>query len=144
MATVKRSIVINASLEDVTVVTEDPNRMSEWYVGLEDVRPDETFPEVGGTAEFVYKAAGLNFTVKQTATEHDPGKHSAYKLEGMITGTLEENWDQEGDSTRYTLEFDYQMPAGGVGKVVDKLLVERMNTQQLEQSLENLKALVEK
>jgi uncharacterized membrane protein len=143
MAKVIRSVVIDASLEDVLAITEDPNRMVEWYVGVDDVRPDETFPEVGGTAEFVYKAAGITFSLQQTATIYDRGKHSEYELKGMISGTLVETLDQEGDSTRYTLDFDYQMPGGGVGKVVDKLVVERMNSQQLEQSLQNLKALAE-
>jgi hypothetical protein len=34
------------------------------------------------------------------------------------------------------------MPGGALGKIVDKLVVERMNARNLEASLENLKALV--
>jgi hypothetical protein len=35
------------------------------------------------------------------------------------------------------------MPGGGLGKIADKLVVERMNTSNLEKSLENLKAYFE-
>ena len=35
------------------------------------------------------------------------------------------------------------LPGGGVGQLVDRLLAERMNAQNLEKSLENLKALAE-
>ena len=41
------------------------------------------------------------------------------------------------------MSFEYEMPGGGVGKLVDRLLAERMNAQNLEKSLENLKALAE-
>jgi hypothetical protein len=35
------------------------------------------------------------------------------------------------------------MPGGGLGKIADKFVVERMNISNLEKSLENLKTLVE-
>jgi uncharacterized membrane protein len=64
-------------------------------------------------------------------------------MEGMISGIYEAIIKPEETGTRFTLKFDYEMPGGGVGKVVDKLVVERMNTKNLEESLENIKALVE-
>jgi hypothetical protein len=36
------------------------------------------------------------------------------------------------------------MPGGGLGQAVNKLMVEKMNAENLEKSLENLKTLVEK
>ena len=144
MAKVKRSILINAPVEAVQEITDDPNRMPDWYVGVEEVQSDGTFPNVGGKVDAVYKAAGITFTLQQTSIEYEPGKRGKFEFEGMITGFVSDTLESEGDATRYTMDFDYQMPGGGVGKVVDKLVVERMNTQQLEQSLENLKALVEK
>jgi uncharacterized membrane protein len=61
----------------------------------------------------------------------------------MITGTNRMAFEPEGEGTRVTLGFEYEMPGGGVGKLVDRLVIERMNAQNLEKSLENLKALVE-
>jgi uncharacterized membrane protein len=49
----------------------------------------------------------------------------------------------EGDSTRVDLTFDYEMPGGGLGKIADKLVVERTNDKNAETSLANLKALAE-
>ena len=49
----------------------------------------------------------------------------------------------EGQGTRVTMRFEYEMPGGGVGKLFDRLVVERMNAQNLERSLENLKRLLE-
>ena len=42
------------------------------------------------------------------------------------------------------MKIEYQMPGGGVGKIVDRLFVEKMNVKNLEDSLKNLKALVER
>ena len=147
MAKISRSIVINAPVEAVQKITDDPDQMPEWYEGIEEIRTDGVFPKIGGSAKMVYKAAGISFSVQQTVIEHEPGKRNRYELSGMITGTITgsyvETRDPEGVATRYTLDFDYQMPGAGVGKIVDKLVVERMNAKQLEQSLQNLKALVE-
>ncbi|UCC89144.1 MAG: hypothetical protein JSV81_07510, partial [Anaerolineales bacterium] len=65
------------------------------------------------------------------------------QIEVMITGTNHLTYTTEGESTRFTMLLENQMPGGGMGKVLDRLLVERMNAQNLEKSLANLKALVE-
>jgi hypothetical protein len=39
--------------------------------------------------------------------------------------------------------YDYQIPGRGVGKIIDRLYVEKMMVKDLETSLKNLKALVE-
>ena len=143
MAKVTRSIIINAPIESVREITDDPMRMLEWYDGIVDVKSDGIFPEVGGEAEFVYKAAGITFSLKQVVLEQEPGKRSKSEFQGMITGITQDMFEPEGEATKYTLDFDYEMPGGGVGKVVDRLVVERMNINQLEASLKNLKALVE-
>jgi uncharacterized membrane protein len=71
------------------------------------------------------------------------GQVGVNKMEGMITGTNRLAFTPEGEGTRVTMSFEYEMPGGGVGKLVDRLLAERMNAQNLEKSLENLKALAE-
>lgn len=143
MTTVKRDVFINASPDDVAAIINDPHRLPEWYAGVESVEPDDVFPEVGGQVELVYKAAGTTFTITQTALEHISGELGVIRMEGMIAGT--NRWDlaPEGSGTRVTSTFDYEMPGGALGKIADKLIVERMNTKNLEDSLKNLKALVE-
>jgi carbon monoxide dehydrogenase subunit G len=144
MAVVERSIVVQASPEDIDAVTSrNPEGWPDWYVGIEAVEADDVFPEVGGVLNVTYKAAGVTFHLTQTVTEYEPGHKQVFKLEGMISGTNTWTLHPEASGTRITAVFDYQMPGGGIGKVVDKLLVERMNTKNLEESLENLKAMLE-
>jgi uncharacterized membrane protein len=143
MARVERSIFINAPIEDIDAIALDGSRLPEWYEGVEETRPDATYPEVGGELVLVYKAAGLSFNITLTVLELVRGEHITYRMEGMMTGTQHWTHTPEDGGTRTAAVIEYEMPGGGLGKLADKLVVERMNASNLEKSLENLKALVE-
>jgi hypothetical protein len=148
MTTIERSVLIDATVDEVTSVAYDARRMTEWYVGMASAEPDEVYPEPGGQVEVVYQAAGINFKTKMTSQileRRDDG--SAFMqdtLEGSIAGVSQWSYVPESDGTRVTAAFDYTIPGGILGKVADKLAVERMNAENLEKSLLNLKAEVEK
>ncbi len=143
MTTVERSIVINATPETINAISTDPNRLPDWYAGVQEVKPDGQYPQVGGAIDTVYKAMGINFKMKMTSEEYVPGQSMRISMDGMITGSNRWVYQPEGDSTRVTVTFEYEMPGGGVGQSINKLVVERKNTENLEKSLENLKAVVE-
>ncbi len=143
MTELERSIVIKGTAEEIEAITADGNRLPEWYAGLKEATADDVFPEPGGKVKMVYKSAGITFDMSQTSLEYEPCKGGKYKMEGMLTGIYELLLEPLDEGTRFTLKFDYEMPGGGVGKLVDKLVVERMNAKNLEDSLENMKALVE-
>jgi uncharacterized membrane protein len=143
MTTLERSTVINAPVDAIEAITDDARRLPEWYAGIEQAKPDDLFPEPGGKVELVYKAAGVTFNLTQTAVERVPGQVGVNRMEGMIAGTNRMTFTPEGEGTRVTMRFEYEMPGGGVGKLFDRLVVERMNAQNLEKSLENLKGLLE-
>jgi uncharacterized membrane protein len=144
MTTLERSVYIDdATTDDIDAVSLDPSRLPEWYAGVESVEPDGVFPEPGGQVDMVYKAAGATLHIKMTSLELERGEYALYRMEGMMEGTTRWVHTPEANGVRLTATFDYELPGGGLGKVVDKLLVERMNAKNLEDSLENLKALVE-
>jgi uncharacterized membrane protein len=143
MTELERSIVIKGTAEEIEAITADGNRLPEWYAGLEEAAADDVFPEPGGKVKMVYKSAGITFDMSQTSLEYEPCKGGKYQMEGMLTGVYESLLEAVDEGTRFTLKFDYEMPGGGVGKLVDKLVVERMNAKNLEDSLENMRALVE-
>lgn len=143
MTTVERSIFIHATPDEIDAISTDGSRLPEWYVGIEQAEPDGLFPEPGGSVKMIYKAAGVAFDITMTTVEMVQGQYISYQMKGMIAGTTTWSYMPEGDGTWLTATFDYEMPGGGVGKVVDRLVVERMNADNLERSLQNLKALVE-
>jgi len=119
MTVLERSIVIKGTAAEIDAITSDGDRLPEWYAGITKATADGIFPDPGGIVEMKYKSAGIT------------------------AGVYEEIFEPVDDGTRFTLKFDYEMPGGGVGKLVDKLFVERMNAKNLEESLENMKTLVE-
>lgn len=143
MTTLERSIIINAAPEAIDSFTADARRWPEWYPGVEQAEPDDTFPRVGGVTKVVYKAIGTHFNITFTSIEYDYGRSLAYTMDGMMTGTVRYTLTPEGSGTRVTGRFDYDVPGGGLGKVLDKLLLERMNADNLEKSLANMKASIE-
>ena len=143
MTIVERSIFINAPVEAIDSFTSDASRWPEWYVGVEQAEADDTYPQAGGVANTVYKAAGVTFETTFTSQEYSPGQGITQEISGMIIGTWQQRYMPEDDGTWVTVIVNYELLGGAIGKTVDKLLVERMNTQQLKNSLENLKAAME-
>jgi uncharacterized membrane protein len=143
MTTLERDVFINASADAIQAISDDARRLPEWYAGIQEAEPDGVFPEPGGKVELVYKAGGVTFNLTQTSVERVAGQAGVNRMEGMIAGTNRMTFTPEGEGTRVAMSFEYEMPGGGVGKLVDRLLVERMNAQNLEKSLANLKALAE-
>ena len=143
MAKVERSILINASGDDIDKITQDGRRLTEWYAGIEKAEPDDVYPNTGGKIVLAYKSGGVKFDITQTVLERTEGQSAKYQMEGMITGTNHWVYTPQGGGTLVTATFDYEMPGGVLGKMADKLVVERMNNENLEKSLNNLKKLVE-
>jgi uncharacterized membrane protein len=143
MTRLERSILINVSTDAINAVTLDGTRLPEWYAGVEAVEVDDTYPEPGGVVNMTYKAAGITFKVDMTSQELARGDHMHLQMKGMITGTNHWSYKPEAGGTRVTVVFDYEMPGGALGAIANKLVVERMNAQNLEKSLENLKKLLE-
>ncbi len=144
MARVERSIVVNASPDEIEAnTTLNPGDWNTWFVGIEESVPDGNYPNIGAKVKVTYKSAGLTFNLTQTLVEFNPGEITAFEMDGMIKGTQVWTVEPANGGTRVNVVFDYQMPGGGLGKIADKLVVERMNTKNLEESLENLKQMLE-
>jgi uncharacterized membrane protein len=143
MTTLEKSVLINGPLEKIEAIALDAARLPDWYVGIQETHPDGKYPEPGGTIDAVYRAAGINFKMKMTSVELQRGQGQTIKMDGMITGSNRWRYGPEGSGTRVTATFDYEMPGGGVGQMLNKLVVEKMNAENLEKSLQNLKSLVE-
>ena len=143
MTILEKSLVIKATPDQIEAISLDPPRIPEWYAGVESLEPDGIYPQPQGTAAVVYKSAGATFNLTMTVLELEPGKKFAQKMDGMISGVYQTTYQPQGDATKVTMRFDYEMPGAALGKILDKLVVERMNAKNLEASLASLKTLVE-
>lgn len=141
--TLEKSIFIQATTEKIDEVTLNGNRFPEWYVGVKTATPDPNYPEVGSATHVEYKAAGITFNMSMTVENIIYGQLLTLKMDGMITGSSHWVYTPEANGTRLTCTFRYQVPGGGLGQLANKLIVERMNADNLEKSLQSLKEVVE-
>jgi len=146
MATIKKSILVETSLDKVWGVATDVNRWSSWYAGLSDIVQMTGDGGVGTVVEQRYLMAGMEFPVTTEVLEADKGpKRARWKgtIGGPLHGEQTFTYTAEGTGTRLTADMEYTVPGSVLGKFADRLIIERMQANSLEQTLENLKAICE-
>jgi len=144
MAIVQRTVQIKASPQETMALLSDASRWPDWYPGMTELSITAPFPEKGGKVAFKAKSAGLSMPVTETVIDYQPGKLQLFQMEGALSGRARWELTPEGDGTRLTTTFDYELPGGVFGKIADALIVKRMNRKSLGEGLNNFKALVER
>ena len=143
MTRLEHSVLVNAPVENVESILYDATRFPEWVVGVQQAQPDGVFPNVGGAVDVVYSVLGVSFPVKMYSVEVYPGQSATTQFEGAINGSNSWSFQPEGAGPWVTCVFEYDMPGGGLGAAIDKMMFEKMNADNLAQGLNNLKALAE-
>lgn len=143
MARIEKDVIINATTQEIDEFAINARTWPEWAAGVEAVEPDNVFPEKGGQVKVKYKSAGLTFDITFITRDIVHGSHVIWDMEGMINGYQHWTYTPAGSGVKVSCVFDYTMPGGGLGAIADKLIVERMNTTNIENTLANLKKMVE-
>ncbi len=144
MATIHKSIDIDAPVEKVFELLNDPKRVPEYAPGVtsvEDVRQSEQ--HIGDSFRATYAVLGLHFPMTFTVTEYEQPTKLSTRFEGGMKGTWIWLLEPRGTSTHLTTQMEYEMAGGIFGKAMNAMLVERMNEKNAEQLLENLKLVSE-
>jgi carbon monoxide dehydrogenase subunit G len=144
MAMVQRNVQIKASPQETMALLSDAGRWPDWYPGMTQISITDPFPEEGGKVVFKVRSAGISMPITETVLEYQPGKLQVLQMEGLLSGRARWELIPEGDGTRLTTTFEYELRGGVFGRIADSLIVERMNAKSLEQGLQNFKALVER
>ncbi len=146
MAHLKKDILIHAPVQDVYAVARGPRRWPVWYVGMSEIEQLSGEGGVGTVAEFSYTMAGMSFpvTVEVLEDQSDPeGARWHGSIGGPLSGEQTFTYAREDGDTRVTAEIEYTVPGKALGKVANRLIIERMQARSLQQTLENLKLLCE-
>jgi uncharacterized membrane protein len=144
MSAVEHEVVVNVPVDAVYAALLRIADVPRWMVGLEEVR-NLTGLGVGDSFDWTFKMAGkLTFRGRTTFTAMEPNRY----LREDGTGDLTDAWEwwltPEMSGTRVRVRIEYVVPGGSVlGAIADKLFVERQNQRDLEQSIANLKQILE-
>jgi carbon monoxide dehydrogenase subunit G len=146
MAKVRREIEIAAPPERVWEVLIDPERLPQYNVTIVEVHdPTGRLDQVGSAYDAISKVYGRRIEGRWEVTEVTPLRRIVQRGSGAggasatVNGTIEPS----GAGTRAAVEVDYQLPAGFLGEVANRLFIERSVERDVRHTLENLKELVE-
>lgn len=144
MATIHKSIDIEAPAERVFAILTDFKRLTEYAPGVisvEDIR--QTQQHLGDSFHATYAVLGLHFPVTFTVMEYEQPTRLTTRFEGGMKGAWTRLLEPRGKSTHLTTAMEYEMAGGILGKAMNAVLVERMNEKNAERLLENLKLISE-
>ena len=146
MPKVEKSITINVPIETAyALVADQPERMKEWWPPIElqeRVTPPPTI--IGSRSQYVYNMLGIKIKGEHEVLQLTPNQHIYVKTITGIDSTFDFQFERIDNSrTEITIRVDYRLPGSVLGRILDKVLLERENVKNLEQGLENLKNLLE-
>ena len=146
MAHLKKSVLIHAPVEKVAAFARDPKNWSTFWVGLSEPEEQTGEGEVGTVVKHSYLMAGMRFPVTSRVLEDRPepeGTRWKGAIEGPLSGEQTWAYTRKGNDTEVTTEIEYTVPGSALGRIADRLVIERMQERALGQTLENLKLLCE-
>ena len=136
----------DAPVERVFALGTDFARFPEWNVTYPEIKevigpPDRVGTRIHATTRFL----GRSMDSWGEIVGIDPP--TLLKMAGTSAdgGTLEVVYQfiPLGSGTELVIEADYELPAGIIGKIADKVFVERAVERDMRHSLENFKAFLE-
>ena len=142
MPSFSSTVVVDQPVEKVWEVWSDVRLLPELSSSTVEVRgAPERLTEVGQSFEQVVQAVGKCFVSTWTVIDIVAEDHLT--IEGGVgLGTryrLTERVESMGpDRTRLTLEVDYRLPFGPLGRVASKLGIERLARKEADEVLQNL------
>ena len=143
MAEIKKSVTIDATANEVFDIVEDPSNFTKFVPNVSEVVDiHRTERRIGDTFRVVYKVLGLTFDEKFTTTEYDRPTYLTSAFKGGMNGTFRWSFEPHGRQCQVTVEINYDVAGGALGKAVDAVMLERTNAKSIEGMLENLRRLV--
>jgi uncharacterized protein YndB with AHSA1/START domain len=147
MPTIRSEIEIDAPPQRVWEILIDPERLPQYNATIIEVS-DATgrLDQVGATYRAVARVYGRRIEGDWEVTEVVPLRRLVVRGlapgggAATVIGTLEPT---DRGTTRAAVEIDYQLPAGFLGELVNKLFIERSIERDVRHTNENLKALAE-
>lgn len=142
MATVNKSISINAPIEGVFVYINEPTNLPEIWPSMVDAKDIQRLPNGGNKFRWVYKMAGMHFEGYSEDTEVVANQKIVSKTEGGLESTVTWALQPEDGGTKVTFQAEYKVPIPLLGKLAEAFIV-KQNEHEAEVLLANLKARME-
>lgn len=142
MGKIKKSIEIASPVDKVFAFIAEPENLLEVWPGLLEIKHIRPLANGGYSFNWTYKMAGLSFQGQAECTEFIKDRRILTRNESGIPSTFEWAFQEEDLGTRVTLKGEYNVPGVALGRLVEPV-ISKMNEQEIEALLSNLKIRVE-
>ncbi len=143
MAEIHKVATIDVPIAKVFDIVDDPSTFPKYVPNVREVvdmhRSDS---RVGDSFRVIYRVLGITFDEKFTVTDYQRPDRIKSKFEGGMKGTFAWSFEPQGQKTKVSVDIDYRLAGGAIGKVVDALLLERTNEKTIGAMLQNLQRMV--
>jgi hypothetical protein len=147
MTTVHATTTINATREQIRPMFFDAARLLERDKNLIRYEPDPDWPRVGAKLASTFKTFLMEVNQVGTCVGYNPDtmrlEFTTESEQAPRPGRWLYTFDEQDGRTMVSLTIEYYLPETWLGKAFDRLLVERMNKQQVDEHLKGLKQDVE-
>ena len=143
MSKVAQSVDVKCSpeslMEYIVDVTNHPAFIGP-LKSVSNVRGDVR--KAGTSWDWVYNIAGVELSGKAETVRFVPAKEFVYKTTTGAKSTFTYRADAAGSKTKLSLNVDYEIPTGALGKMKASMF-EKLNEAESKRVVENLRALLE-
>ena len=144
MGHVQRSVVINAPAEEVFRLMTEASRYGEWVPGWAGLDEGPATVSEGDTLRWRLYGHRLTFRFRSTIAEVDPPRRLREEIRSRIVrGTVTKTVVQQKRRAQLSWTFNYRVPGGPFGVVVDWVIAHRVASRLVERSLSNAKQVLE-
>jgi acetyl-CoA C-acetyltransferase len=148
MSTVHVEIQIDAPVARVWDVVMNPDRFADWVTIHRSVRVVSAEPQAkGAEMEQVLHMRGVSFHVHWTLVDVHAPSHAEWEGRGPAHSRARIRYDLSGDGegpTRFEYTNEFHPPGGALGNVASRVIVGAASEREARNSLQRLKALVER
>ncbi len=147
MGVVSQTIRIQQPPDIIYDLAWRPERASEWIVGMvatANVQPGDPTTGLDCRFDWTYRMLGLTYHGQNRITAAERPLRLREESSGDLVSTWDWRLEPLADGTQVHLTINYTPPMGWLGRLLDPILLRRLNQRALDQTLTNLKQLLER
>jgi carbon monoxide dehydrogenase subunit G len=142
MASLKRSVVVQAPVETVFNYLNDPNKLTEYWPGVLDVRDIRPLENGGTCFNFTFKFAGIRLEGTSEDTEIIPLKRMVSRTTGGVDGVVVWEVMPVDGGTQVDFEQSYNIPVPMIGRFAENVVL-KLTEKEADMIVASVKAILE-
>lgn len=144
MTKIHRDTVVEADPARCFEFIADPSLAPMFLSSLFSITPISVEPKgVGNRWGFEYDLFGVPLRGESECIEFNAPSKYAWKTVSGLEARFDYTFEPAGGGTKISLDVEYEVPDSALGKIGDKLVVERMNEHEADSAIKNLKTVLE-